>query len=133
MNLSLIQTAFSKYPGDVHSAAKELGITPTLLMQKMRHLEQRSENGVSYIIPMIQSPTEVGRESLRPFIISIRRVGEWGWPLQDREAIVQARKDHDAGLSDMFQAHENGLIIQYNKPRRRRDYARRPWFKAESI
>lgn len=133
MQMNQILEAFEKHPGDLFAAAKELSISPTVLLQKIRAMEHRPDNGVNYIICTTPPPKELGRAPLRRFIISVRHRNNPGWPLQDREAIERAREGYDRGLVDMYQGAEGPWIIQYARNRSRKDYRRQPWFTSEAL
>lgn len=128
MTLEEIVEAFARHPGDIYMASRSLGVPPTVLMNRIRQLEERPEKGSYYIIQTYPAPRDVGRLSLRRHIVSVRRRGDPGWPLQDKQALEKARRDYDAGLVDMFQGHEGRWVIQYAKRRKKPDANRRPYF-----
>lgn len=125
--------SFKKHRGNPYAVATELSLTPSQAMARLRALEVRPDFGVQYEVYLIDPPKDLGRESLRPFIVSARHSLTTGWPLADRDAIERARSDYDAGLIEMFQGRDGPWYIQYAKPRRHRDSRRAPWFSQRSV
>lgn len=67
-----------------------------------------------------QPPADLGRASLRKYIISVRHADNpCTWPLGDRAAIERARHLYELGTHEMFQGRDKrGWIIQYLQARK---------------
>ena len=78
----------------------------------------------------MQNPTafEVGRESLRPFIVAVRHADAERWPPGSDAALQEARERYCEGTHEMCQGRDGKTIIQYLIPRKEPVPARDlPW------
>lgn len=66
-----------------------------------------------------------GRVKLQPHIVARRRVGDWGWAVNER--LTEARRQHDQGRVTMCQGRDGDWIIQYAIPTRK-PIRRAPYF-----
>lgn len=61
---------------------------------------------------------EIGRESLRPFIVAVKHVCADGWPPAAGAALLEARERYCEGTHEMVQGRDGQTIIQYLIPRK---------------
>lgn len=116
-----IREAYKRCGGNINLVARELGISPSEIRAAfpttavvVRHFPdegprpQRDARGL----------LAVGRENLRPFIISVRHAYA-AWPEEDRNVLQRARQSYDAGTHLMVQGRDGPWIIQYAWKRNR--------------
>lgn len=73
-------------------------------------------------------PADIGRESMRKHIVSVRHAEVPVWPAGDLDKIEKAREDYCAGTHEMCQGRDRDWFVLYLIPRKRRTPAR-PFFR----
>ncbi len=110
-----LQRLHEEYGGDVSKIAAELGLQYDTTVATAPKTRQRR----------LQRPDDLGRESLRKYIISARHASFSTWPSQDWDKIETARAGYEAGTHEMVQGRDRDWFIQYSIPRKVRTGARK--------
>lgn len=117
---------YEKHGGDLEAVASELGLNSADLDAFLPDVPAEP----LFISETRVRPENLGRASMRPFLISVRHIYEPGWPRADKEKLEQARRDYDAGLVELIQGRDGNWILQYRVWRKQKARAR-SWFTAE--
>lgn len=120
---SNLREIYDKHGGNLTKVAEELGLSLD---------EFVSELGSKFIpspsmYPMRRRtpPADLGKDSMRKYIVSIRHVDSSVWPREDQIKIDDARNMWEAGTHEMCQGRDRGWFILYLIPRKQRTGARK--------
>lgn len=86
--------------------------------------------GQSNVISLDNGPANIGRETLRPYIVAVKQA-DGSWPIHKWPEIERAQRQYDDGTHEMFQGRDGIWIILYCRPRRKA-VAPRTYFKERS-
>lgn len=115
LNPKELERLHDEYGGDISKIAASLGLEGDVAVAAAPKTRQRR----------LQRPADLGRESLRKYIISARHATFSTWPSQDWDKIEAARAAYEAGTHEMVQGRDRDWFIQYCIPRQVRTGARK--------
>lgn len=101
-----------EYGGDTTAVAAHLGLSPT----EGRPLTRRRK---------VRPPSDLGKESMRKWIVTARHAEHSTWPTEDQDKIEDARSKYEAGTHEMCQGRDRDWFILYLIPRKTRTGARK--------
>ena len=110
-----LQRLHNEYGGDVSKIAAALGFESETTVAAAPKTRTRR----------LQRPEDLGRESMRRFIVSARHSSFSTWPAQDEAKIQAARDKYEAGTHEMAQGRDRDWFVQYCIPRKVRTGARK--------
>jgi hypothetical protein len=101
--------------GNLSRVARALGIPYQELVSRLN----RPEPAPQHFLPA-EEPADIrmlGRPGFERFVIAVKRAGRH-WPDKYEGVLEDARRKYDAGTHEMFQAPNDGWVVQYLIPRR---------------
>ncbi len=110
-----LQRLHNEYGGDVSKIAAALGLEAETTVLAAPKTRQRR----------LERPNDLGKESIRKYIISARHASFSTWPSQDWDKIETARAGYEAGTHEMVQGRDRDWFVQYCIPRKVRTGARK--------
>jgi hypothetical protein len=109
----VVRELYEQHGGDVGRVAQHLGLG-VYAPPPVNYSRRRTP------------PADVGKATLRKFMVSVRHVDSPLWPSEDEGKIEQARSDYEAGSHEMCQGRDlRGWFCLYSIPRKKRAGARK--------
>lgn len=119
--LDELKEIYEECGGDLTKVAERLGLS-------IADLAQQVSPAATPAPRRRKPPTDLGKESMRKHIVSIRHAEVPVWPAADLNKIEKARDSYCAGTHEMTQGRDRDWFILYLIPRKRRVPAR-PFFR----
>lgn len=103
-----IEAIYHQHGGNLDEIAAVLGLEPSSL---------KDETVMESIAVAMTPPEDLGRESMRNYIISVKHADSPTWPASDEEKINNARAALARGTHTMCTGRDRGWFILYSIPK----------------